>query len=66
MDKNRGENCLCPHCNADMEDPIEDFAIPGRIGPASRAATDCFNCDKWFTVEEIAKDQFRIYKGDCS
>lgn len=60
---NRGENCICPHCGADFEEAIEDFAIPGRIGEASKASTDCFECDKWFTVEQISENEFRMTLG---
>lgn len=41
----------CPHCGEEQEAVVEDYAIPGRTGEASRAKERCWECDKFFYVE---------------
>lgn len=40
----------CPHCDAPQDDTVGDYVIPNRIGDASRARHDCYDCEKKFTV----------------
>lgn len=48
------EVLLCPHCGKapDYEgSQADEFVIPNRIGAASRAPTDCGDCEGHFTCE---------------
>lgn len=58
------EELLCPHCGKGEEGNVEDFVIPGRVGPASRSMTDCGWCDGLFTVEKLSSGDFEIKKAE--
>ena len=50
----------CPHCGKPLEDPIEDFTVPRRVGPTSRARSDCGWCDKEFVVENLGEGHYEL------
>ena len=59
----KGDDAMtCPHCNADMGDPVADFSVPGRRGEISRAEDECGNCDKRFAVSQLDDTTFLIEK----
>lgn len=41
---------MCPHCNAEQEEAIENYVVPHIIGEASRDHDICVNCDEMFSV----------------
>jgi C4-type Zn-finger protein len=57
-----GDVLHCPHCAKALEASVEDYSIPGRIGPASRTVTECEWCDGKFSVEEISSGNFVVEK----
>ena len=57
-----GDFLNCPHCAKVLEGVVEDYSIPGRIGPASRTVTECEWCDGEFIVEEISSGSFGVEK----
>lgn len=57
---NRGEPVHCPLCGKPQEDKVEDFVIPGRVGIASEAEEECYECGGLFTVICIAADQYEV------
>ena len=50
----------CPHCGTLQEEPVSEYVVPGREGPASRAEEQCYNCDKYFTVEKLPNGNFGV------
>jgi len=56
----KGAPTVCPHCKVQQEGPVEDYVIPGYVGSASRATTDCDSCYEDFTVETLANGTFEI------
>lgn len=50
----------CPHCGKTLEEPIENHAIAGRTGEASRSEGDCGWCDKLYSVEKTGDDTFEL------
>lgn len=57
-----GSYCQHPYCGHIYDDPVEDFAIAGRIGEASYAEEQCEVCDKWFGVTQINESTFTVEK----
>lgn len=55
-----GEVPNCPHCGKTLEEPIENFTIPGRLGVRSRSEGDCGWCDGLFDAEKISEDTFTL------
>lgn len=49
----------CPHCAKSMEGVVDDYSIPGRVGRASRAVTECEWCDSSIAVEQT-QDGFLV------
>jgi len=59
--QSRGETLRCPCCFELCEDNVEDYVIPNRIGFASRGEDElCPNCDEWFSVEYLGKDEYEV------
>ena len=56
----QGQVPTCPHCAKALEDPIEDYVVPNRIGPASRFKGDCGWCCGEFYVERIDDSNFTL------
>jgi hypothetical protein len=54
MKYTRGQFIKCENCGEDLEDPVQDHVIPGRIGPNSRAESECFGCGWTCTVQKDA------------
>jgi transcriptional regulator NrdR family protein len=52
----------CPHCNQEQEDPVQDFVVPARIGPASRRIAECGWCSERFSIERNPDTSFTISK----
>ena len=50
MEQKKGEKLICPHCNYEHEDVVEDFVVPGCIGERSTCEEDCTDCYKTFEV----------------
>jgi hypothetical protein len=46
-----------------MEEPVERFPVPGVVGPASRAADTCYECNKAFIVQQIGNKVFVVSKA---
>lgn len=63
MEYKRSEFFACPHCGTSMQEPVENFALAGAIGPASRARDTCYECNKEFIVQQIGKDDFVVTKA---
>lgn len=57
---------ICPHCSKTLEDVVDDYAIPGRVGKASQSVTDCGWCDQFFSVEKRADGTFLVDKSSQS
>lgn len=57
-----GTNLICPHCDEDTGEKVEDFVIFNRVGEASIPSrpSDCGNCDHLFTVERLASGLFEV------
>ena len=57
---------ICPHCGRqpDGDDaPVQDFAVHGKTGEASRCVTDCGSCDGSFVVEAQTDGTFVVTKN---
>ena len=65
MEYKRGEFFECPHCGTTMEEPVENFAFAGAIGPASRAKDMCYECNKEFVVQQVGKDDFVVTRASA-
>lgn len=57
---NRGDTVTCPLCGKPQEDKVEDFVVPGKVGPASEQEHDCLECGAYFTVLCVAPDQYEV------
>lgn len=56
-----GHDLNCPHCNKPTDGKVEDFVIPGRVGPRSIGKpSDCGWCDRLFTVEKLESGQYEV------
>lgn len=56
----------CPHCGRGQEGPVQDYVVPGRIGPRSKSNTDCGWCDRYFSVEQVSEGEFVVRKESGS
>jgi hypothetical protein len=56
----KGQLIACPHCKKEQEEPVEEYVIPGSVGPASKYQSDCTWCYRDFTVEALADGHFVV------
>ena len=55
-----GEILKCPHCGKKQDEPVEDYPIEGKVGPASRNSEECIHCYKDFVVERLGLDTYSV------
>ncbi len=55
-----GQMPTCPECHRELEGPVEDYVIPGKIGPASASEDMCGWCDAEFTVERTGENEYTL------
>ena len=55
-----GDILKCPHCGKKQEEPVEDYPIEGKVGPASRNTEECVHCFKDFVVERLGIDVYSV------
>ena len=60
MNYKKGEKIICEECGEKTEEPVEDYVVPGTVGPASIADDMCGHCDWEFTVEALRDGTFDV------
>lgn len=55
-----GQKIVCEKCNETLDDPVDDFVIPGRVGSKSRSDDQCGYCDWEFSVERNKDGTFDV------
>lgn len=55
----------CPHCgNTDNDDNALEFVVPNRVGPSSRATTQCSWCEGKFDAVFDGKKVIVTWESD--
>lgn len=57
-----GERLACPHCAKMQESTVDEYVVPGRVGPSSVAKDECEHCYKPFKVECISPGIFTVFR----
>lgn len=60
----KGEKILCPHCFEEQEYLVEEYPLPGRVGPASESEEQCLSCDEFFFVVALGDNEFEVRETD--